>query len=106
MFTYSCLFLLQQVSYIQKGAFLARGFTHKTYESFTPGVVVLPRKLFQFLLHLPYRIAGKCGGVFNLVDFSKTRQTAKLKTPPNFPAIRYAIVCMHYNLSGLAMLMI
>ena len=46
----SCMFLLQQVSYTTKTALQAHGFTIKNKESFTPGVVVLPRKLF-LLLH-------------------------------------------------------
>ena len=46
----SYMFLLQQVNYVTKAAFQARGFTISNLESFTPGVVVLPRKLF-LLLH-------------------------------------------------------
>ena len=47
----SCLFLLQQVSYTTKTAFRARGFSIQNQDSFTPGVVVLPRKLFWCCTH-------------------------------------------------------
>ena len=47
---HSCMFVLQQVNYVTKAAFLEHGVTIKNRDSFTPGVVVLPRKLF-LLLH-------------------------------------------------------
>ena len=51
---YLCLFVLVsivQVNYVIKTAFLERHFTIKNQESFTPGVVVLPRKLFCCCIH-------------------------------------------------------
>ena len=49
---YSSLYVsIVQVNYISKAVFQARGFTIKNLESFTPGVVVLPRKLFCCCIH-------------------------------------------------------
>ena len=47
---HSCMFVLQQVNYVTKAPFRARGSTIRRPDLFTPGVVVLPRKLF-LLLH-------------------------------------------------------
>ena len=46
----SCLFLLQQVNYVTKTAFRTRGYTIKNLDSFTSGVVVLPRKWFALYI--------------------------------------------------------
>ena len=49
---YSFLYVsIIQVNYITKTALLEHGFTIKNKESFTPGVVVLPRKLFCCCIH-------------------------------------------------------
>ena len=49
---YSFLFVsIVQVSYTTKAALRERGFTNSNLESFTPGVVVLPRKLFCCCIH-------------------------------------------------------
>ena len=50
---YSCLFL--QINYVKKEAFMSQSFTYR--KVFTPGVVLLPRKLLH-LLHSQEMLAS------------------------------------------------